>query len=42
MKETLSKVNISTDYFTKKLHAVADLYSGSLMKFGIIVKVPRL
>lgn len=41
MKETLSKVNISTDYFTKKLHAVAE-YSGSLMKFGIIVKVPRL
>lgn len=41
MKETLSKVNISTDYFTKKLHAVAE-YSGSLMKIGIIVKVSRL
>lgn len=41
MKETLSRVNITTDYFTKKLHAVAE-YSGSLMKIGIIVKVSRL
>lgn len=41
MKETLSRVNITTDYFTKKIHAVAE-YSGSLMKIGIILKVSRL
>lgn len=41
MKETLSRVNITTDYFTKKIHAVSE-YSGSLMKIGIIVKVSRL
>lgn len=41
MKETLSRVNITTDYFTKQIRAVAE-YSGSLMKIGIIVKVSRL
>lgn len=40
MKETLSRVNITTDYFTNKILAVAE-YSGSLMKIGIIVKVSR-
>lgn len=41
MKEIFLKVNISIDYFIKKLYVVVE-YLGLLMKFGIIVKVLRL